>query len=410
MNYSIHIKLRFCLIILLSILLKIELNAQHFVLIENDTNYHAKPIAKSWYNMQATSTGFLLNGWRRNKAFFVDNSFDTISNSYINSILQKNKTTGHIVATNNGNCFRFFNGKLLYYDAKTNKEKVVLKFPIKHKGVKYNLYQGRSMSNEGFNAYYDSISNGIIFNIEPKWSADLNWNWHIQKDVISKAHLLIWVDTKGKIIDGIGTYDEPYNYGNANGAGVSRFSVNTKQRLVVVTQKASTHIQTYNLDNKQYTKYALNMVHVKGNFNNYNNINFGDTIESTQKILIESPSFDDVVFDEYKNCYYVLRTDAGFDSTWEITKQKSVFNIKPSLTPKAKKAKVCSSGSPQMFKQFKVYANKPTYLQVYDANFKFVNEFKIDLSNNIRFVKVYPNYVLVNNPVLAKSMYRVYLK
>lgn len=387
-----------------------KLNAQTVLLAERDSSYNQSPIAKAWYNVQSTTTGFLLNNWRRNRAFFVDHNFDTINNNYINSILQKSKATGHLVATNNGNCFRFFDNKLLYYDAQTNQEKTILKFPFSYKGIIYNLYQGKSLHNEGFCAFYDSVSNGLIFNIEPKSTSSLNWNWPIQKNAISTAHFLIWVDAKGKIIDGIGKYDSLYHFDNSNALGVSHFSVNARERLVVVTQKASTNIQTYNLAKKQHAKYALNTAQVVGDFNKYTSLKRNDTIEAIEKVLIETPSFDDLIYDEYKNCYYILRTDAGFDSTWEITTQISVFTAQQSPAPKTKKAKVCSPGSPQMFKQFKVYANKPTYLQVYDANFKLVREYQVDLSNNIRFVKVYPNYILVNNPVLTQSMYKLRLE
>lgn len=387
-----------------------KINAQTVLSAEVDSSYNQSPIAKSWYNVQSTTTGFLLNNWRRNRAFFVDHNFDTINNNYINSILQKSKATGYIVATNNSNCFRFFNGKLLYYDAKTNQEKVVLKFPFTYRGITYNLYQGKSLHNEGFFALYDSVSNGIIFQIEPKRNATLNADWSIQKGSISKACLLIWVDAKGKILEGIGKYDSLYNFDNSDAAGVNHFTINAKERLVIITQKASTNLQTYNLADKQYAKYALNTAHVVGDFNKYTSLKRSDTIEAIEKVLIETPSFDDLIYDEYKNCYYILRTDAGFDSTWEITTQKSVFTVQQSPAPRTKKAKVCSPGSPQMFKQFKVYANKPTYLQVYDANFKFVREYQLNLSNNIRFVKVYPNYILVNNPVLTQSMYKLRLE
>lgn len=401
--------LRTCLLFLL-LSVGYKLYAQPFLVAENDSIYNTLPLSKAWYNTQPTSTGFLLNNWRRNRAFFVDHNFDTINNNYINSILQKSKATGYIVATNNSNCFRFFNGKLLYYDAKTNQEKVVLKFPFTYRGITYNLYHGKSLHNEGFFALYDSVSNGIIFHIEPKRNATLNADWSIQKGSISKACLLIWVDAKGKILEGIGKYDSLYHFDNSDAAGVYHFTINAKERLVIITQKASTNLQTYNLANKQYAKYALNTVHVVGNFNKYTSLKRNDTIEAIEKVLIETPSFDDLIYDEYKNCYYILRTDAGFDSTWEITTQKSVFTVQQSPAPKTKKAKVCSPGSPQMFKQFKVYANKPTYLQVYDANFKFVREYQVDLSNNIRFVKVYPNYILVNNPVLTQSMYKLFIE
>lgn len=396
--------------VFLLLILGSKLNAQPFLAAERDSSYSASPNAKTWYNIQPTSTGFVLNGWRRNRAFFVDHNFDTINNNYINSILQKSKATGYIVATNNGNCFRFFDNKLLYYDAQINQEKTILKFPFTYRGITYNLYQGKSLHNEGFFALYDSVSNGIIFQIEPKRSATLNADWSIQKGSISKACLLIWVDAKGKIIDGIGKYDSLYHFDNSNAAGVSHFSVNAKERLVIITQKASTNLQTYNLANKQYAKHALNTAQVVGDFNKYTSLKRNDTIEAIEKVLIETPSFDDLIYDEYKNCYYILRTDAGFDSTWEITTQKNVFTVQQSPAPKTKKAKVCSPGSPQMFKQFKVYANKPTYLQVYDANFKFVREYQLNLSNNIRFVKVYPNYILVNNPVLTQSMYKLRLE
>lgn len=66
-----------------------KLNAQTVLLAERDSSYNHSPIAKTWYNVQPTSTGFVLNGWRRNRAFFVDHNFDTINNNYINSLLQK---------------------------------------------------------------------------------------------------------------------------------------------------------------------------------------------------------------------------------------------------------------------------------------------------------------------------------
>src|SRR5574343_453327 len=113
--------------VFLLLILGSKLNAQPFLAAERDSSYSASPNAKTWYNIQPTSTGFVLNGWRRNRAFFVDHNFDTINNNYINSILQKSKATGYIVATNNGNCFRFFDNKLLYYDAQINQEKTILK-------------------------------------------------------------------------------------------------------------------------------------------------------------------------------------------------------------------------------------------------------------------------------------------
>jgi hypothetical protein len=378
------------------------------VKVEQETGFFTKALSNSWYLIQNNNLGFTLNNWNNKNAFFVDYNFDTISNTYLNSIHQNTKEIGYIVAANNDNCFRLYKNKLYFYDSSSKTEKVILKFPFTYKGIRYNLYEGKSKSMEGFSAYFDSLTNSIIFHIMPKKRSDLNADWAIQKNVAHKANLFIWVNFKGEIIDGIGKYDGSYNYENMDHIGIRHFTINKLERKMIITQKASTNIQTYNLNSKKTEVVTLNTNQIKGDFSNYKNIHKNDSQESILKILIETPSFDDVIYNENNNCYYVLRSDPTIDTTWQLAEQKNIFSIKS--MNKTKKAKVCSPGSPQMFDQFKVYRSKPLFIQVYNQHFNFLGEYHVNLASAVRMVKSYPNYILVNNPHLTKSMFRIYIQ
>lgn len=378
---------------------------------QSEMKFKVQPIvnwdrASFFYINELGQNTLLLSNWKVFQSNVVDSVFYRQPSFYVDSFMNRNirlgSNRGIITSDGNGNFFRLNQNKLYYYNEKTGKEKCIFRLNRKYMGVKYCYYEDFYNPVEGLSFRYNSQHNSVFFQVEP----DMPYNRpETYYNGYKLGKLVFEVSANGKLIATYGDYASIYVYSYKKPAAINYYNYIDTLSQLIISQKASPLIQVFNTNTKTGKQILLDTTNMYGRFARYDSLSVNKSIEYKMKTLIESPAIGAVTFSSQLKSYLVLRTDSISDTTWESTSNSNFF--KKQEFKKQKRGRYCPVWSNQFWKQMALYGNKRVYLQVYDADFKFVKEIVTPFPNRVQFLSEHPGEILLYSPNKSGVVYKI---